>query len=615
VENTSGTYTLQGTAIGGGASLTKTGAGNLTLLNDNSYTGTTSLSGGGTVTVGTGGTVGTLGGTGNIELSSTTLAFNRSNAQTLDRSVTGTSGTLVKNGTNTLTMSAANNTCDIVINNGTLAARGGGWATSFAANRTITVNAPGILDTTTHALNGLGGGSRPNYIVINEDAIWKLNNEQQLPNISLTLTAGIVNGPGDVRGGGTITTVAHATKSSQINCPVNNGNGGVTFNVADGAVATDLALTGNMGGGNANTKTGPGTLVLSGVENTYSGGTNVNGGTLEVASVADQVLPTDGDDYATGGIGSGYLGIANDATFRYTGTTAETTVRPLWIDTGAQTKTVDIVSATGDVTFSSTAGNINKPFTKTGAGALTLNDEIAPGAAVTVAAGTLTLGGTNTYTGDTTVTGGTLVIDGDSISDDGKLVIDGGVVKVTNNETVQKLFFGAAEQAIGTYGATGSGATNIDDIHFSGTGTGIVTVTGAGYSSWITTFGLAVGDQGAAADPDGDGISNGVEWVLGGNPATGMDTAKLPTVSTTGVNLIFTFKRDQDSKVAGTSVAIEVGTSLAGWPTVYTVGNDTAGSSAGVTVTDNLDGTDTITLTVAQAPDAAKFARLKVSID
>ena len=33
-----------------------------------------------------------------------------------------------------------------------------------------------------------------------------------------------------------------------------------------------------------------------------------------------------------------------------------------------------------------------------------------------------------------------------------------------------------------------------------------------------------------------------------------------------------------------------------------------------VAVVDNGDGTDTVTLTVAQAPDAKKFARLKVVI-
>lgn len=613
VNNTSGTYTFQGAAITGGAGLTKSGAGSLVLLNDNTYTGLVTINDG-DVSVGNGGTSGTLGGAGNITVSTATLAFNRSDAQTLSRSVVG-GGTVVKNGTGTLTVSSGNHACDITINSGTLAARGGNWSTSFAANRTITINAPGILDTTTHALGGLGGATRPGNIVINEDAIWKLNNEQQLPNTAVTMTAGIINGPGDVRGSGTIATVAHATKSSVINAPISTGNGVVTFNVADGAVATDLSVTGNVIGGNAITKTGTGTMVPTG-NNTYTGGSNLNGGTLVISSIAD--AGGAGSIGTYGGTGGGaYLAIANDATFRYTGTGAETTTRYLWIDTGAQTKTIEVTSATGDITFNSTGGNVNKPLRKTGAGALTINDVIQVGSEITVDGGKLTLGGTNAYTGDTTVNAsGTLVVDGDSIADAGKLAINGsGKVQVSGTEVVDTLFIDGIQKPAGTYGATGSGATTIDDTHFAGSGVVQVTNGPAGYLSWIDTFGLSAGDKQAADDPDNDGVGNAVEWVLGGNPATGNDAGKLPAVSTSGGNLVFTFIRDQDSKVAGTSVAIEVGTTLAGWPTVYNVGNDTAGSSAGVTVTDNFDGTDTITLTVAQAPDAAKFARLRVTID
>ena len=283
--NTAKNYSLSGTGtLSCNVGLVKSGAGALTLLNDNTANTGTVLITGGMVTVGDGGTLGTLGGTGNITLDTgATLAFNRSDAQTLDRTMVGTGGMFIKDGSNTLTMNAANNTCDIVINNGTLAARSGGWSTSFAASRTITVNAPGILDTTTHALGGLGGATRPNNIVLNEDAVWKLNNEQQLPNTALTLTAGILNGPGEIRGGGTITTVAHASKSSVINCGINNGNGAATFNVANGDVDADLLVTGVISSGNGFTKTGDGKMVLSGV-NTYTGNTTVAAGTLELGS-------------------------------------------------------------------------------------------------------------------------------------------------------------------------------------------------------------------------------------------------------------------------------------------------------------------------------------------
>ena len=78
--------------------------------------------------------------------------------------------------------------------------------------------------------------------------------------------------------------------------------------------------------------------------------------------------------------------------------------------------------------------------------------------------------------------------------------------------------------------------------------------------------------------------------------------------------MTFTFVRARDSVHANVSVAIEVGTELGVWPSVFTVGGNTAGSTAGVSVLDNGNGTDTITLTVPLTPDTKKFARLKVVI-
>ena len=112
-----------------------------------------------------------------------------------------------------------------------------------------------------------------------------------------------------------------------------------------------------------------------------------------------------------------------------------------------------------------------------------------------------------------------------------------------------------------------------------------------------------------------DGVSNALEYVLGGTALT-KDLSKLPTVSTSGGNVVFTFKRARSSIDAFTSVAIEVGNGLSAWANSYTVGADTAGSSAGVTVNPNVpSGFDTITLSIPQAPDARKFARLKVSLN
>lgn len=137
----------------------------------------------------------------------------------------------------------------------------------------------------------------------------------------------------------------------------------------------------------------------------------------------------------------------------------------------------------------------------------------------------------------------------------------------------------------------------------------------AGYGSWAAGNVL---DEGTAADDyDGDGVPNGIEYVLGGTKDTNdLDRLAKPGIaSISGVEyFVFTFQRDQASKTPDTTVEIEVGTTLAAWPDVYTVGADTTGSTPGVTVTDNGDGTDTVQLAVPKAPDAAKFARLKVTV-
>jgi autotransporter-associated beta strand protein len=91
-----------------------------------------------------------------------------------------------------------------------------------------------------------------------------------------------------------------------------------------------------------------------------------------------------------------------------------------------------------------------------------------------VGGGALTLGGTNTYTGLTDVQDGILTTTHSGVFADGSNLNIATGAEVTldfaGTDTINALFFSGSAQPIGTYGALGSGATNIRDDFFNGMG-------------------------------------------------------------------------------------------------------------------------------------------------
>jgi hypothetical protein len=174
---------------------------------------------------------------------------------------------------------------------------------------------------------------------------------------------------------------------------------------------------------------------------------------------------------------------------------------------------------------------------------------------------------------------------------------------------VSELNLNGVKQAAGTYGATGSGATNIDDVHFAGTG--VITVI-EGYAAWKVdpANGLTAGvNDGATQDPDQDGISNLLEYALGGAPL-GSSQSILPQGAVTGGNLVFTFKRSDASEIDTTQV-VQYGSDLAGWTDV----NIGAASAGVVTIVENADAEDDVTVTIPMGANTKLFARLAVTED
>jgi len=342
-------------------------------------------------------------------------------------------------------------------------------------------------------------------------------------------------------------------------------------------------------------------------------------------------------------------------------------------DAGAGTVTVStaltplsvFVDSTADYTFTG-AGSITAPFSKQGAGNLTIATTLNSSAAITLDGGTTTINGAVSATisgGGSLSTGSSaLIIDGGSfnmltdgavqtglfIGNDttlrnggtitsgarfgmatGKtLVIEGGSgaavtatnsVAITNVSTYRYVFdaTGVAYLQAGTYASLSEASIEVDLTNFTGWGSNAtfplvassnisalpagvsspveapagftITAPGKTYgvdytinvstttnvcevailevatndvASWAATFTASDASftGSPATDPltdyDNDGLSNLLEYVLGGSPIANQDTA-VPTVSQDATHMIFTYNRSDISTATGNDVTIK----------------------------------------------------------
>jgi endo-1,4-beta-xylanase len=592
--------------VAGNEGLQKAGLGTLTLSGGNTYSGTTTISSG------------TLKLQGNAFL---TQARNYSIASGAVLNLDG--GVSIAAGTTTIS------------GGGTLLVTGGGLgADADGRDLTLSLGSGALIDIAS-------GGSIRNggWQAIN----WASNLADLNVDGTLEVWDGTTVKMDALTGSGTITK-GQAYKGVILGVGVNNGSGTFSGTIGEGSGANGTVIE--------LTKSGTGTQTLSGA-NTYDGTTTVNGGTLQFAKtnslyegvttnwVKTKIIVKNGggiafniggpDEFTTGNVTTLLSGLG--------GTVTNNGLR------AGSTIAFDTSNASGGAF---TITNVIANTTGTGGGAVGLRK---------LGVNTLVLASNSTYTGSTIVDDGTLAVTGSlgatavSVNNGGTLAGNGdfsGNVAIAAG-AVLSLDVASSPEGQDTSAITGTLAMDESTLNLTAASTpapGIyvlatATVDITGFPHVINYNGIngtvlldtsstpkrlllavpggpydiwaAINAPGSAPDEDfdGDGVCNACEFVFGGDKDTN-DFDKRFAVALSGSNVIFTFKRVQESVGSVVSVAIEVGTDIGTWPDVFAVGADTATSTPGVTVTDNLDGTDAIILAVPMASENRKFARLKI---
>ena len=467
VTNATKAYTIAGAAITGAGGLTKLGAASLTLSNTNAYSGPTLVNGG------------TLTLNGSISNSSVTVANGATLTETASGVIAGTNVTFTSFGTATLNGSNTYGEVTTVGTNGT-------------PNITLTVNNNMALGSTTAGtiVNG-GNGSTENRLVLGSgvtvsDETLTLGPGPSSNRAGLRYTLGSGSGTwnGNIVLAGYATYLGSDTPGGTLIVGLSAEDTITTSSSAGFSVrgSGDVIINSRISiGAQAINRDDSGTFTLNSTGNTLLN-MNLNQGTLKLG-VSD-ALPA----ITLLSIGK-YSGVNNQATFDLNGksqTVVSLVEQHMLSSNGFQRITSAapatlIVSNSAANTFGTEGSSITGAVSlvKAGNGTLTLTGTNSTSGAFIVSYGTLIVSSTGSFgvnSTNVTVTAGTLLLSNSvSIANNAMVrIADGGGAKVSLaagvNEAVGTLFFGDKQKPASTYGATGSGASVINDEHFAGSG-------------------------------------------------------------------------------------------------------------------------------------------------
>jgi autotransporter-associated beta strand protein len=460
-----------------------TSSGNLTLAGTNAYTGGTMVAGTGTIFV----TSATAFGTGAINISGGTIDNTSSGALTLS-----TNNAININGSFTV------NTTTHSINFGTGNVTLGGTSTGYTID---------VTGGNTATFGGtVTGGNGDGISVIGGSTLSFLG--------AVNLTNGViaVNGGTLNFGNGTTGAITGVTSINVSNAPfvdINLANGSTySGNITNSGAATiegdpssgnTQTLSGNISGSTAKFEQNggaTGTTVLSG-NNTYGGGTLLNGGVLNLGS--------------SGAIGTAGTITFSGATLQYSANNT-TDYSSRFSTAASQDYLIDTNGQ--NVTFASNLTSSSGSLTKLGLGTLTLSGANSYSGGTTISAGTLQAGssgalpGTGTltdnatldlngntvtvsvFTGSGTVTNsavaaGTLAVNGSSSSTFTGVMLNNSALTMSGSATLTMAAISGSNYSGGTiinsgFVDVGPGTIPTAGIALTSLGTGAVTINSGG---------------------------------------------------------------------------------------------------------------------------------------
>jgi len=489
--------------IGGNGGLIKTGEGSLVLGGQNSFNGDLVINNG-TVQVSSGDQTGNgqvvIDNDGRLQAGADLTVDNGivlltpdatldsgAFAMTVDGDITG-AGTLNKSGTGTLVLGGNNTfgggldiesgavqassdanlgTGTIHIGNGSLVAGG-----DFAIDNTISLDhANSTIDTGSHdlAVSGVVGGTG----TLNKtgEGTLALSGNNGFAG-GLDIEQGTVRADsGDSLGSGTV-TIGNGTLQAGGDILVAND---LVLAHDDATIDTanhDVVFGGSIGGNGGLTKTGTGTLELTG-NGSYTGDTTIADGTLALSGNAV--------------LGTGT--VVNHGTLDIAGANHGANIAALTGDGDVALggNTLVLTNANGDF-----SGSID------GAGS------------VKIAGGTQSLSGENTFTGGLTVSGGTLQVSSDANLGNGTVSIGNGTLQTTGGFTSDNDFALTSSKAIvdtAGHDVTFNGNLSGDGV-LNKVGDGTLTLKGQNTQDGIHVKGGAVEfDSDAALGRDGSVVT------------------------------------------------------------------------------------------------------------